>query len=72
MKLGQSFALGVKYWGLLNMYWGSEIDGGKKWGLHLFILDKHNWFWGCFDDEYERIFTYWGLGPLGFISRINI
>jgi hypothetical protein len=54
-------------WGLLNFCWGNN----DKWGIHLIVIDRDNWYWGCFDQEYDRVMTYWGLGPLGFISRTN-
>jgi hypothetical protein len=62
----------LKHWGLLNFNFGEVIDDTRRWGLHIIVFDRDNWYWGCFDEEYDRILTYWGLGPLGFVSRLNV
>lgn len=69
----------LKCWGLINVSWKrEEFTGPKKeklqdfkWGFHLLCFHPRQWYWGRFDREYECIMTYWGLGPLGFISRMN-
>lgn len=55
------------HWGLLNLSWGLH----DKWGIHFLIVDRDQWHWGYFDEEYDCLVTYWGLGPLGCISRTN-
>ncbi len=59
--------MSTRCWGLLNFSWGEK----DKWGIHLGVIHRDEWYWGCFDQEYDMIATYWGLGPLGFISRFN-
>jgi hypothetical protein len=61
----------ARHWGLVNVSWDVSDLGDDKWGLHLVVLDHEEWYWGKFDQEYDRIATYWGLGPLGFVSRMN-
>ena len=66
------FQFALEHWGLLNFYFGKEYDDTHRWGLHIIVFDRSNWYWGCFDQEYDHILTYWGLGPLGCISRLNV
>jgi hypothetical protein len=55
-----------KHWGLINFGWGR----GAKWALHLAVSNRANWYWGTFEEQ-NPLLSYWGLGPLGCVSRIN-
>lgn len=57
----------TKHWGAINFTWGES----EKWGIHLFIIDRDQWRWGREHDELDGVITYWGLGPLGCVSRLN-
>lgn len=56
-----------RHWGLLNFTWGV----GDRWGVHLLVTDWSNWRWGRDDNAYDCLMSYWGLGPLGCVSRVN-
>ncbi len=64
----RKFWASIRSWGLLNFTWG--IDG--KWGMHILCFHRDQWYWGYSDEEYDCAITYWGAGPLGFVSRLNI
>jgi len=66
------FWVSPAYWGILNFAFGTRTRFNEfTWALHLAILSPKCWYFGRVEDEFQGVMTYWGLGPLGCISRIN-